>query len=111
LNKFKFYSFIIHLNCLRTLFLIFLTIFISHYVYKTVQVFDDFNTISLNVEDFDSEEEKSSESEDEMEELDEYLFDHNKNLYLNNIFCNLSQVNDLHLLSPLKEVDSPPPIV
>ena len=91
--------------------MIFLSIFISHYLYKTVQVFDDFNTITLNVEDFDSEEEKSSETEDEMEELDEYLFDHNKNLHLNNIICNLPKVNDLDLLSPLKEVDSPPPIV
>jgi hypothetical protein len=111
LNKFKFYSFIINLNCLRTLFLIFLTIFISHYVYKTVQVFDDFNSITLSVEDFDSEEEKSSENEDEMEELDEYLFDHNKDSFLNNLICNQSQAVDLGLLSPLKEVDSPPPIL
>ena len=111
MDNFKFYSFIINLKCLRAIFLIFLTIFFSHYVYKTAQVFEDCNTITVNVEDFDSEEEKSNETEDEIEELDEYLFDNNKHLFLNNFICKQSQITNLGLLSPLKEVDSPPPIV
>ena len=91
--------------------MIFLTIFLSHYVYKTVQVFEDSKTITINVEDFDSEEEKSNETEDEIEELDEYLFDNNKESFSNNSICRQSQITNRGLLSPLKEVDSPPPII
>ena len=54
--------------------------FLSHYVYNTLQVIIEHNSeVIVNIDDFDSEEE-NTETEDEVEELDEYLFDENSKI-------------------------------
>ncbi len=110
MDKFNFYRFRINLNSLRTVFLIFLTIFLFHHVYKTVQIFENHKTITINIGDFDSEEEKNNETEDEVEELDEYMFDDDKSFFLCSSNYNESNYEKLRLTLPSAEVDCPPPI-
>jgi hypothetical protein len=86
-------------------------VFLSHYVYNTLQVIIEHDSeIIVNIDDFDSEEE-NSETEDEVEELDEYLFDENHTIFLNSITYKKSLATDINLLSTFKEVDSPPPLI
>ena len=84
--------------------------FSTHYVYNTIQILSNQNSdLIVNIDDFDTEEE-NTETEDEVEELDEYLFDQNSKIFLNSMNNNKSLVIDLSLLSPFEEVDSPPPL-
>ena len=108
--RIKLYSYISNLKNVKTIFLTFLVVFLSHYVYNTLQVIIEHNSeVIVNIDDFDSEEE-NTETENEVEELDEYLFDENSKIFLNFINNNKSLVIDLSLLSPFEEVDSPPPL-
>ena len=87
-----------------------LVVFLSHYIYNTIQFIIELDSeVIVNIDDFDSEEE-NTETEDEVEELDEYLFDENSKIFLNSMNNNKSLVIDTSLLSPFEEVDSPPPL-
>ena len=109
--RIKLYSYISNLKNVKTIFLTILVVFLSHYVYNTLQVIIEHNSeVIVNIDDFDSEEE-NTETEDEVEELDEYLFDENNGIFLNSITHIKSLSTDISLLSPFKEVDSPPPLI
>ena len=109
-NIINLYSYISNLKSLKTIFLTLLVVFLSHYIYNTIQFIIELDSeVIVNIDDFDSEEE-NTETEDEVEELDEYLFDENSKIFLNSVNNNKSLVIDLSLLSPFEEVDSPPPL-
>ena len=109
--RIKLYSYVSNLKNVKTIFLTFLVVFLSHYVYNTLQVIIEHNSeVIVNIDGFDSEEE-NTETEDEVEELDEYLFDENHTIFSNSITYKKSLGTDVNLLSPFKEVDSPPPLI
>ena len=109
--RIKLYSYISNLKNVKTIFLTFLVVFLSHYIYNTLQVIIEHNSeVIVNIDGFDSEEE-NTETEDEVEELDEYLFDENHTIFLNSITYKKSLTTDISLLSPFNEVDSPPPLM
>ena len=109
--RIKLYSYISNLKNVKTIFLTFLVVFLSHYIYNTLQVIIEHNSeVIVNIDGFDSEEE-NTETEDEVEELDEYLFDENHTIFLNSITYKKSLTTDINLLSPFNEVDSPPPLM
>ena len=90
-----------------TLFLVFST----HYVYNTIQILSNQNSdLIVNIDDFDTEEE-NTETEDEVEELDEYLFDESSKIFSNHITYKKALAFDKRLLSPHNEVASPPPLI
>ena len=109
--RIKLYSYVSNLKNVKNIFLTLLVVFLSHYVYNTLQVIIEHDSeVIVNIDDFDSEEE-NTETEDEVEELDEYLYDENYKVFFNSIIYKKSQVTDISLLSPFKEVDSPLPLI
>ena len=96
----------------KAIFVFFLFVFLSHYIYQTLDVFlSDINQdVIVNVDDFDSEEE-NTENEEEFEDVDDYLISAPL-LTFNNFISTLKFTRPVTIpLSPFIEVDSPPPIL
>ena len=95
----------------KFLFIAFLLIFISHFVYNNLKVIYSQNNIEITgiINDYESEQENNEPSE-EYEELDEYIISNIGNLFSSHSYqYSLENLNHL-LLNQYFEVDSPPPI-
>jgi len=106
------YTLLTESKIVKTIFVFFLFVFLSHYIYQTLDVFfSDVNQeLIVNVGDIDTEEE-SNENEEELEEIDDYLVSVSV-LHLDK-YLNSSNVNRLFYipLIPFVEVDLPPPLL
>jgi hypothetical protein len=105
------FNYISNLKNVKTIFLSLLLVFISHYIYNTLHIItENESEVIVNIGDFDSEEE-NNESEDETKELDEYLFNENCPGF-SSFFCSTkSDLVSKRILTPHREVDSPPPLI
>ena len=95
----------------KFLFITFLLIFISHSVYNNIKVIYFQNNIEISdlINDHDSEKE-NNETNEEYEELDEYLVSNLDDLFSSTKYT-YTQKNINHiLLNQYFEIDSPPPI-
>ena len=106
------YTLLTESKIVKAIFVLFLFVFLSHYIYQTLDVFlSDINQdVIVNTGDFDSEEE-NNEKEKELEEIDDYLVSASF-LSLDN-FLNSTSLNRLFKipLMPFVEVDLPPPLL
>ena len=101
----------INIKNVRFLFITFLLIFISHFVYNNIKVIYFQNNIEISdlINDHDSEKE-NNETNEEYEELDEYLVSNLDDLFSSTKYT-YTQKNINHiLLNQYFEIDSPPPI-
>jgi hypothetical protein len=110
----KLYKYISSLEYLKTIFFLFLFIFLVNYVYNTCNSYISLivnQTVEFchDFDDFNKEESEKNEKETEIEDTDEYFLN---TLFLNqdykinnkyNILCKFIE------LSVFREVDSPPP--
>lgn len=111
LKKVELHSSQITIKNVRFLFITFLLIFISHFVYNNIKVIYFQNNIEISdlINDHDSEKE-NNETNEEYEELDEYLVSNLDDLFSSTKYT-YTQKNINHiLLNQYFEIDSPPPI-
>ena len=111
LKKVELHSSQINIKNVRFLFITFLLIFISHFVYNNIKVIYFQNNIEISdlINDHDSDNEKN-ETNEEYEELDEYLVSNLDDLFSSTKYT-YTQKNINHiLLNQYFEIDSPPPI-
>ena len=106
------YTLLTESKIVKAIFVFFLFVFLSHYIYQTLDVFlSDINQdVIVNTVDFDSEEE-NNENEEELEEIDDYLV--SASLLSFDSSLNSTSLNRLFNipLMPCVEVDLPPPLI
>ena len=106
------YTLLTESKIVKAIFVFFLFVFLSHYIYQTLDVFlSDINQdVIVNIDDFETEEE-NTENEKEFEDLDDYLF-LDPLLTFNKFTSTLKLTRPVNIrLSPFIEIDSPPPIL
>jgi len=106
------YTLLTESKIVKAIFVFFLFVFLSHYIYQTLDVFlSDINQdVIVNIDDFETEEE-NTENEKEFEDLDDYLF-LDPLLTFNKFTSTLKVTRPVNIrLSPFIEIDSPPPIL
>tara|TARA_B100001093_G_scaffold430407_2_gene426079 strand:+ start:1256 stop:1594 length:339 start_codon:yes stop_codon:yes gene_type:complete len=111
LRKFKLHSSQNNIKNVKFLFITFLLIFISHFVYNNLKVIYLQNNIEVTdiINDFDSEQE-NNETNEEYEEFDEYLVSDKDDLFPSYKYKHTQKNINQILLNQYFEIDSPPPI-
>ena len=110
MNWFRTYNFIYSL--IRLTVFSFLLVFLAHYTYNAIE-FASTSSDQCIVDFYEydgGEEENNSESEDEVKEIDDYVFTTRKT-NLSQMRANLGNSHNLNLYQDLMlDIDSPPPI-
>ena len=110
MNWFRTYNSIY--NIIRLTVFSFLLVFLAHYTYNAIELVS--NSSDQYIVDFyehdSGEEENKSESEDEVKEIDDYVFAFGK-LNSTQLGTNLGNLFNLNLYQDfMLDIDSPPPI-
>ena len=108
MKNFESYYSCFNIKNVKALFVAFLLIFISHFVYTNLNIIFQHNNIEISdiINDIDSEQENN----EELEELDEFLASNKNDFLFSSINSDSEKYKNHLILNQYFEVDSPPPI-